>query len=699
MFRLHTFITLTLLLALAGGMVSCIDDAFDPCQTDEVNAVGNVDLQLSLTVLQPDASASTRAALNAAQANAARNTRADNTNTRADDSDDHTTNDGYTETFQHVGTADENRMYSLTVFLVPLKDDGSENLTTGQVQHTTVYVTDLTDGIYQDGALQGYRLTVNFQTNFGKKHIYVGANLQDDQIAAFCNGNSSVIYSQSEAPDLKTIMNHFMQVSDERFTYTGSRISMFAQALNGTSPDFNITPAANPATSPYAGDALTADLAIGTITLERTVAKVLMACKRSDDTNLQNEYIDIRDVNETARISKTPTDAEKTRLKQMWRGWVHDSTVFYMVNIAARAQRLHNDSVATFGKYVRRLQDYDFVSADESVYTRRYLSHNSEELSFTANGADIYPFVSGALRRRAAVWYGETSAPTYLSNTWTYDADGTPQVDNTPQTQDDFNDGIYCLPNLFRFTLIDPGDAGSGTDDPSASGTATDATAAEWYEDGFKLDSVAQKIATYVVVAVRYIPKTLNVLVETEDETGKKVGTIKEHTFATMQSVLDSLPAVKVPSTSGTTAFPAGTYWALVKTTGATDYYTAAAMQHKVEEMGAGSWSLARFRCYERGYSYYISFIDPLWSQDSDSPFYHRNSYDYDVKYVFDKTGVDRQDRVFGLSRNHYYLLRASEIQVPGSSTLSGPMCLNAVLVDWNNVGQQVVDNITPGEY
>jgi hypothetical protein len=625
---------LILLLATAGGWVSCLDEALEPCAPDTPTAAaGDVALQLEMTILPPDASTTTRA--------------------NGVDSD----STYYTET-THPGTDAENEVRSLTVFVVPLDADGREQLTAGQVQHTTVYVTNLTDGVYAaDGTLRYYRLTVNFQTTSGRKHVYVGANLRDDQITAFVDGNSPVTYTTTEAPDLKTLMNHFMTVSDERFTYTGRRISMFAQATPGGEAGataFDV--------SPTGGDP-TVRLSAGTVTLERTVAKVLLACKRSEVEKMADEYIDIRDVNETARLTSDMDDAAKQALQEKWRGWVHDSTIFYMLNIAARAQRLLDDSVATLGNYVYRLQRYDFAATDETVYTRRYLSHNAEELSFTAEGADIYPFVSGSMRRRAAVWSASGSDTLYR---------------RTNDGADASDDGIYCLPNLFRFSLRNPPDD-------------------EWYEPGFKLDSVAQKVATYVVVAVRYVPRTLRCLVTSTDTDGQRQVQVEERTFETMAQVLDSLPAVTVQGTSGKTAFPAHTYWTQVQNNGAVDYYTAAAMQYCMQRDGFDSWSLARYRCYERGYSYYISFIDPLWCPVQDSTFYQRNSYDYDVQYVYEKTGVPRADRIFGLRRNHYYVLRAAEIQVPGSSTLSGPMCLNAVLVDWKARGGQS-ETLTPGE-
>jgi hypothetical protein len=148
---------------------------------------------------------------------------------------------------------------------------------------------------------------------------------------------------------------------------------------------------------------------------------------------------------------------------------------------------------------------------------------------------------------------------------------------------------------------------------------------------------------------------------------------------------LDSLPAIKAEK------LPAGTYWAKFTTNGeetvGIDYYTYAAMKKLV---AAGTyddlWQLARFRCYEGGFGYYITYIDPMQNEES------ALSYDYDVKY----NGVARQDRVFGLERNHYYVLRTDRITVPGSSALGGTMRLNAVLLDWKDRGENTEVEVLP---
>jgi hypothetical protein len=589
--------------------------------------------------------------------------------TRGDDDEDkevETTEDPgchpfYTE-LTDAGTAAENQIRSVTVFMVDLDEKDREQLTYDHIRAGSVYVQTTT--LPTAGTTTGYNVTINLKTTTGRKHVYVGANLSDDQIECFRKDNRPVEYTHYTDANLKEIMSHFMTISDEQFTYTGSLISMFAKAApkdimtDATAADsiFVVTPSTG-------NDLLM--IAVEKLQLERTVAKVLLTCLASQEAEGDADYADcisIKDQNETLRKEKDKDWKEATdqQLKEYFRGWAPKNGVFYMVNIAARTQRLLRDSVATLGNYVQQLSNYDFVAVDGDVYTRRYLSYTAKELALRSDqttSGETYPFFSDALRRRAVII------------TSTDDEAAKTQARATKE-------GLYCLPNQFRFRRSD--------EYPNL-----------WYgtvdKDGetFKLDSVAKKVATYMLVAVRYVPRTLRCL--------DKEGNYFYHTFTSMKEAEDSLHAATETIDGETTYYPKGTYWALVGQEGI-DYYTFAAMKKYVQEGNYKTWALARFRCYEAGYGYYISYIDAARCDDSTSPYYKdvygMVSYDYDVKVKNPK--VPRQDRIFGLSRNHYYILRTEEITVPGASALSGTMRLNAVLLDWNDRGSTDVE-ITPG--
>jgi hypothetical protein len=542
-----------------------------------------------------------------------------------------------------AGTVAENQIRSVTVFMVDL-DENREQLTYDHIRAGSVYVQTPSSGT------QGYDVTINLKTTTGRKHVYVGANLSDDQIECFRKGNLPVEYSNYTDANLKEIMSHFMTISDEQFTYTGSLISMFAKAApkdimtDATAADsiFVVTPSTG-------SDLLM--IAVKKLQLERTVAKVLLTClpyynsknpaEKQDKGDDYENCIAIQDLNETARLNNDPTNTlTADQLKAKYRGWVQQGEVYYILNIAARTQRLLHDSIATLGNYVTQLRNYDFVAADGDVYTRRYLSYTAEMLSLSAG--DRVPFFAGALRRQAV----------------------------TCETRDEAletHEGVYTLPNLFRFRKSDK------VGEEAAWYSTT-------YGTPFKLDSVAKKVATYMLVAVRYVPRTLHCL----DEEGNDTEVI----FETMEEAQKALPLIEVDQES----YPQGTYWAEVHTDNdgkisGMDYYTYEAMLQKIPE--GSNWSLQRFRCYQGGFGYFITYIDPAQNDEQ------MLSYDYDVSL----NKVPRQNRIFGLERNHYYVLRTEEITVPGASALSGPMRLNAVLLDWNDRGSNDQAEVIPGTY
>jgi hypothetical protein len=623
----HIIYSLLLFSFMLWSMQACIDeDSTSPCEVESPDSrAGDIEVCLNVTIYPPDAVMPT--------------------DTRATRSDEVETTEApdchpfYTELID-AGTAAENQIRSVTVFMVDLDEKDREQLTYDHIRAGSVYVQTTT---LPSSGTTGYVVTINLKTTTGRKHVYVGANLSDDQIECFRKDNRPVEYTHYTDANLKEIMSHFMTISDDQFTYTGSLISMFAKAA----PEKIMTDA-TAADSIFVVSASTGNdlltIAVEKLQLERTVAKVLLTClpyynsknkEETQDDGYEN-CIAIQDLNETARQLDPTNTLTEEQLKAKYRGWVQQGEVYYILNIAARTQRLLHDSVATLGNYVTQLRNYNFVAADDDVYTRRYLSYTAEMLKRSTD--DSIPFFAGALRRQAV----------------------------TCETRDEAlttHEGVYTLPNLFRFRKSDK----AGEE-------------AEWYStpDPFQLDSIAKKVATYMVVAVRYVPRTLHCL----DKEGKDV----EVTFSTMAKALDSLPAIQAEK------LPAGTYWAKFNSNGeetvGIDYYTYAAMKKLV---AAGTyddlWSLARFRCYEGGFGYYITYIDPMQNEES------ALSYDYDVKY----NGVARQDRVFGLERNHYYVLRTDRITVPGSSALGGTMRLNAVLLDWKDRGENTEVEVLPG--
>jgi hypothetical protein len=617
-------------------MQACIDDdSTSPCEVESPDSrAGDVEVCLNVTIYPPDAVMPTA-------------TRGEgDAGTAAETTEDPGCHPFYTE-LTDAGTAAENQIRSVTVFMVDLDEKNREQLTYDHIRAGSVYVQTTT---LPSSGTTGYVVTINLKTTTGRKHVYVGANLSDDQIECFRKDNRPVEYTHYTDANLKEIMSHFMTISDDQFTYTGSLISMFAKAA----PEKIMTDATAADSIFVVSSSVGNDLptiAVEKLQLERTVAKVLLTCLPYYNSKNQAEAQDdgyenciaIQDLNETARQLDPTNTLTDEKLKEKYRGWVQQGEVYYILNIAARTQRLLHDSIATLGNYVTQLRNYDFVAADGDVYTRRYLSYAANLLNLSES--DEYPFFAGALRRRAVTCSTKAKEQALREALTTHE-------------------GVYTLPNLFRFRKSDK----AGEE-------------AAWYTttagSQLKLDSVAKKVATYMLVAVRYVPRTLHCIKEGEDE---------EVTFATMEEALEELPDIEAEKC------PKGTYWAEVHTNdngeiSGMDYYTYEAMLRKIPE--GSNWSLQRFRCYQGGFGYFITYIDPARNDEQ------MLSYDYDVSLH----QVPRQDRVFGLERNHYYVLRTEEITVPGASALSGPMRLNAVLLDWNDRGSNDHAEVIPGTY
>lgn len=633
---------------LLGGLTACHDHSSAALLPDDGEEgtdpeTGNVHLCLQLTVYPPDASATTRAALDG----------------EADEADE-ACHPFYTE-LSAAATAAENEIRTLTVFLVDTDEQGADLEEPAHIQAATTYVSELTDA-QTSGLTSAYRLLTRFVTPAGPKHVYIGANLSSEQITAFCDGNLAAGYGPSEATTLRSLMSHFMAYDGGDLTYTGRAPSMFTQAA----------PTADAATEADAAGQIFRVQAPGDPTeqqiyetqgvhLERTVAKVLLACRRSRTSQLTEEYVDVVDANETALLPLNATDADRQALQTKYRGWAHDSTLFYLLHRAARTLRLHGDEVTTVGDYLSPDVGGAYTPLDAAAYAERYLTYADEELVFASGDKVRYPFTAANLRRRIALYDGTSAADRlYFTNEVTADGTVVSPLAGLP------TEGIYCLPNLFCFGNV-------------AEGTA--------------LDDVAQQVATYVVAAVRYIPRYIHCLVtedvaETDAETGETkttpVTAIRAQEFPDLATALDTLkPPVTLRNDDGTeTTYPAETYWVLIKNTGAVEYYTGAAVAYEVRRRGFSSWTQARFRCYERGYNYYRTYIDPQLD-----PATGTNSYDYDVRQHADQSPL--AERRFGLERNHYYILLTDAIAVPGSSTAGSPMALNANLIDWDEIGIQ----------
>ena len=151
-------------------------------------------------------------------------------------------------------TKDEAAVKKLTVFIVDLNSDGSENYDKVEHYSTELDPIDFYNGIYV------FQHTLEVET--GSKHLYIGANLRQEHIDAFLNNKPIAL--DGEGPAVNMVMT-----PDPTHSGKGTDIAMFGQIkMRNGSSDIVISQGM---TDYYlSGD------------LERLTAKVLLTCDEGE---------------------------------------------------------------------------------------------------------------------------------------------------------------------------------------------------------------------------------------------------------------------------------------------------------------------------------------------------------------------------------------------------------------------------------
>lgn len=116
-------------------------------------------------------------------------------------------------------TRNEAAVKRLTVFIVDLNADGSENYNEGHVKH---FSTDIDPVEFHNGI---YVLNQKLDVETGAKHVYVGANMKEEHIQAFIYNKPLSL--AGEGPAVNMVMT-----PDPTHTGQGTDIVMFGQMLN-----------------------------------------------------------------------------------------------------------------------------------------------------------------------------------------------------------------------------------------------------------------------------------------------------------------------------------------------------------------------------------------------------------------------------------------------------------------------------------
>lgn len=195
------------------------------------------------------------------------------------------------------------------------------------------------------------------------------------------------------------------------------------------------------------------------------------------------------------------------------------------------------------------------------------------------------------------------------------------------------------------------------------------------------IDQSANLVSTYMVVAIRFVPRNICDVIENEDGTATLQETHYEHhanAYAALQNQVDA---------QGNKIFP-GTYWVL-STDNTLSFYTYKGMQQKIAESD-GTLTEESFIKHSAGLSYYTTYIDPKEETTTEAVTISST----------DATTISYSDRTrWGLRRNYHYTLVVESLNGLGASEPgTSPIKVRSVrALNWNNRGSRTVSvQVTP---
>ncbi|MCR4603327.1 MAG: Mfa1 family fimbria major subunit [Prevotella sp.] len=458
--------------------------------------------------------------------------------------------------YQLTGIDGENRIVTLTVFLVPY--DGTK-----EVRTATEYKTiPIVSGEVVDNGNGSYTISAEMSTTMGQKHIYVGANLRQAQMTAFVSNEAFKSTATTQADVLAEIM-------DLDSDGNGSNIVMFG-AYNATASSAGATEVEIvTGTTDYD---LTSHSAVS---LERLVSKTLLTFSlRSDftgvgDTDSRTNEVAFNDMFESRDGYGTAN----------YHGWCQLSDISYILNTTNKQVYLERKpSTVVHSDDNTALDNMNkYWNQDPNQAITSYISYDATNMAITKDDGYSDHFIN--LTRDQFVY---SSSPFDASLMAAYPIAYDESLLNTSGTNAAITTssahqqtGLYCLENTVN----------------------NDYVATDWggASDGFTVDDVAEYVTTHMVVAVRYIPKTFYV---------KNGDVLTETTFATRTAAETALAAYSDAIDAVT--YPANTYWVNIKEY---KYYNSEARRQAITN---GTYNADQFVKYVGGYNYFYTFIDPL---------------------------------------------------------------------------------------
>lgn len=169
--------------------------------------------------------------------------------------------------YEKEGTADESVVKNLVLFIIPLADDLTEIRNSAEPENQIITIIDHSPPVPTAEGI----ITTTFSARIptGLKHIYVGANMDNDMIARFVG----VDRFSNLADENKLVTKPIVDTDDIGL----KGISMLGQLNIGASSVIDITPG-------------NLDFTGNQIDLKRMVAKVLTLCKTEDRDGLPSAF-------------------------------------------------------------------------------------------------------------------------------------------------------------------------------------------------------------------------------------------------------------------------------------------------------------------------------------------------------------------------------------------------------------------------
>lgn len=414
------------------------------------------------------------------------------------------------------GTKEENEINTLTVFIVPTNESGTEYRGFETFHKTIQIPSDQAYGLT-------YNITIEYPGNAGRKNIYVGANMREEQIWAFAYGRPHLTY---EAESHREVMEKVMDIEGADTEETGSNILMFSEQKSSI---LITTP----------GEIHDA----GQINLKRVVSKVLLTFHTTHTTDDSKQWIELKDKNEAS--------AEELGIETAaCRGWADIGEAYYMLNVTNKTLMLYpetstidnttttytTDANWNISDHLTPTSDGHWLINNQTDYKNDF--HFLEEETIVMPEGGFHPFTQETLWRHPLPYDVARMEETELSDNPITDAN---------YAGNHYTEGIYCLENL-------------------VSGHT-----AEWeWSDNLTKDDAAYWTTTHLWVAIRYTPRYIHHLTD-EGTIEAQSATDIEQARSYFSEILDE---------QGNILYPEGTYWL----SGEKDYYTYSAMQKMLQE-------------------------------------------------------------------------------------------------------------------